>query len=307
MRNHTIFNPNGSYSKRALIRTLRTSPVAAIIPAYNEAGRIGNVLAVLQHVERLTEIIVVDDGSSDETGDVASQAARSDWRVRVVRHPVNRGKGEAIMTGWRAACSPVLLLLDADLINLLPEQVLALMEPVLRGEADMTLGLFQGGYWRTDLSHRLTPWLSGQRCLRAELMAQLPIEAAAGYGFETALSMAAQQGRWSCVNVPLVGVTHIPGDVPTGGWRGPANKVRQYSQIVRAGWLALPRETILQGALRRGRAGLVLLLALGFSLVNSCSPQLTALENRLLLSRWLSDDTFWLFVGKLKAVINQIP
>jgi polyisoprenyl-phosphate glycosyltransferase len=209
--------------------------LAAVLPAYNEAGRVGNVVRVLCQVELLDEIIMVDDGSVDGTSAEAKEAAAGDARFSLLRHPFNRGKGQAILSGWQATRAANLLILDADLVNLENRHITALVEPVLNGWADMTVGLFRQGYWRTDLAHRLTPWLSGQRCLRAELLASLSMGAAAGYGFETALSLAARKLGWRSEEVYLWGVSHLPGDV-ANGWRGPLNKARMYSQILRA-WL----------------------------------------------------------------------
>jgi glycosyltransferase involved in cell wall biosynthesis len=207
--------------------------LAAILPAFNEAGRVGNVIRVLCQVELLDEIIVVDDGSVDDTSLEAIDAAAGDVRLSLLRHPHNRGKGQAIVSGWQATQAANLLFLDADLVNLEIRHIAALAEPVLTGWADMTVGLFRQGYWRTDLAHRLTPWLSGQRCLRAGLLSGLSMGAAAGYGFETALSLAARRQGWRSEDVYLWGVSHLPGDV-ANGWRGPLNKARMYSHILRA-------------------------------------------------------------------------
>ena len=209
--------------------------LAAILPAFNEAGRVGNVIRVLCQVDLLDEIIVVDDGSVDGTGPEALDAAAGDVRFSLLRHASNQGKGQAIVSGWQATRAANLLFLDADLINLEIGHITALVEPVLDGWADMTVGLFRQGYWRTDLAHRLTPWLSGQRCLRAGLLSSLSMVAAAGYGFETALSLAARKHGWRSEDVYLWGVSHLPGDV-ANGWRGPLNKARMYSHILRA-WL----------------------------------------------------------------------
>ncbi len=218
--------------------------VAAIIPAYNEARRIGAVLEVLRGVSLLSEIIVVDDGSTDDTAEVVRRAAAADPRLRLVRHEKNLGKGQAIFTACATTRAPYLLLLDADLQGLTPSHVEALIRPLLEGRADMTLGVFRGGRFNTDLSHWLTPWLSGQRCLRAELLQDVHREAAAGYGFETALTVAVAQKGYRTRRVPLRGVWHPPSEFHRK--RGLIWRMRMYRQIVRAwkmsgGWSAWQR------------------------------------------------------------------
>ncbi len=162
--------------------------IAAIIPTYNEEINVAGVLEVLHATSILDEVILVDDGSSDRTVEILRQAASMDQRFRVIQHEKNSGKGQAIFTGWAATTAPILLLLDADLKNLTPDHLQALLDPVINHQTDMTLGLFRGGHFSTDLSHATTPFLTGQRGLRAELLKYVSREASAGYGFEVALT-----------------------------------------------------------------------------------------------------------------------
>ncbi len=208
--------------------------VVCLIPAYNESGRIGNVLTGLRQAKRLDAILVVDDGSLDGTLAEARAAARDDPRVRVLHHERNRGKGAAVQTGLSAAGPATILLLDADLEGFTPVHIDDLIEPVLSDRAEMTLGLFVGGKWTTDMSHRLTPWLSGQRCLRSELLHRIDWHAADGYGVESAISVAALQHGWRVQRVPLRGVWHPPSEYHRGLGEGVRNRARMYAQIARA-------------------------------------------------------------------------
>jgi LmbE family N-acetylglucosaminyl deacetylase/glycosyltransferase involved in cell wall biosynthesis len=210
--------------------------VTAIVPAYNEAGRIGRVLAVLRQVAVLDEIIVVDDGSQDATAAEAAQAAASDRRVRLLRNPRNLGKGEAVKTGCQIARSSSILLLDADLVGLTAQHILDLIQPVAEGGLDMTIGVFRGGHFNTDLAHWLTPWLSGQRCIRRGLLSQVNWEAASGYGLETALTVASNRNKWRTQRVILHGVWHPAGEHHRGFLGGLGNRLRMYLHVVRA-WL----------------------------------------------------------------------
>lgn len=217
----------------------KTSPlITAIIPAYNEAARIPRVLEALRSVPALSEIIVVDDGSDDATQAVVQQARDRDARIRVCRHEKNLGKGQAIFSGWGCTQATILLLLDADLMGLESYHVELLMQPVIEGRADMAIGQFRGGYWRTDLGHWATPWLSGQRCLRADLLRSVSKQAAAGYGVETALTVASHTYKWRCMRIPLAGVWHLPSENRRGVWRGFKTRMKMYGQIINAWYLS---------------------------------------------------------------------
>jgi glycosyltransferase involved in cell wall biosynthesis len=86
-----------------------TSDVSVVIPAMNEADAIGAVVETLRAAAPWHEIIVIDDGSLDATGDRARSAG-----ARVIRHPYNKGNGAAVKTGIRAASGEFVLIVDAD-------------------------------------------------------------------------------------------------------------------------------------------------------------------------------------------------
>jgi glycosyltransferase involved in cell wall biosynthesis len=85
------------------------SDTSVVIPAFNESASVGAVVAALGHAARWHEILVVDDGSSDDTGAQAESAG-----ARVVRHPYNKGNGAAVKTGIRSATGRCILIADAD-------------------------------------------------------------------------------------------------------------------------------------------------------------------------------------------------
>jgi len=211
--------------------------VTAIIPAYNESGRIGNVLAALTGVAEIDRIIVVDDGSTDQTAYEVIQAIASDRRIELMRMPSNRGKGEAVLAAVRASQSAALLMLDADLMALHPQHVRDLIAPVTTGNADMTLGLFRGGHFTTDFAHWATPWLTGQRCLKTEMFHFLTEETATGYGLEIALTVAAQVHDYRVVRVILRGVWHPSSEFHRGWTEALRMRRRMHSEIWQA-WIA---------------------------------------------------------------------
>lgn len=218
--------------------------VSVIIPAYNEAAGITRVIQAIRNTAFISEIIIIDDGSKDNTGAMALIAAQGDPRVQVITHPVNLGKGQAIYNGARACRNSVVVMLDADLIGLTPEHVYNLVKPVLESRVDMTLGIFRRGNFVSDLSHWVTPWLSGQRCFRLELLRYVNREAAAGYGLETALTIAAKQRDWRCAEIIWRGVSHPPSEFHRGKWQGILTRAKMYAQILRAWYIATSRQWV---------------------------------------------------------------
>jgi glycosyltransferase involved in cell wall biosynthesis len=83
--------------------------VTVVIPAFEEAGAVGTVVQALRSAATWREILVVDDGSADQTGAVAAAAG-----ARVVTHPYNKGNGAAVKTGIRHASGEYVLIVDAD-------------------------------------------------------------------------------------------------------------------------------------------------------------------------------------------------
>ena len=113
--------------------------VSCVVPAYNEAPRIGAVLAAVLGQPMIDEVIVVDDASRDGTAAVAHAAG-----ARVIALAANGGKTAALLAGIAAARGEVLLLLDADLVGLRPQDLAALLEPVLAGRRQASISLRAG-------------------------------------------------------------------------------------------------------------------------------------------------------------------
>ena len=138
--------------------------VAAIVPAYNEATRIEGVLQVLLQCPQLHEVLVVNDGSADDTAKVVARLTqRADApTLRLINLPVNRGKGGAMFAGATATDADVVIFFDADLIGLKPDHVARILRPVLEGDAAMSIGVFRGGRFSTDIAQVLVPCMA--RC-----------------------------------------------------------------------------------------------------------------------------------------------
>lgn len=183
-------------------------PVTAIIPAYNEEKHVGKVLETLRAIDAIDQIIVVDDGSTDGTAVVVNYLSLQDRRIELLHLSYNRGKAGAMVAGTDASKNELIVFLDADLIGLRPDNIVSLIAPVQSGHCAMSLGLFRDGRRQTDLTHKLIPFLSGQRCLRWSLFEATPDLDAARWGVEVALSFYAWRHDYDVVTVPWPGVTH---------------------------------------------------------------------------------------------------
>jgi len=98
--------------------TRHLSGVSVFLPCHNEEGNIARVAAALEaelpRVAERHEIVVVDDGSRDRTGEIADRLATANLRLKVVHHPVNRGYGAAVISGIQACTQPWVVLCDGD-------------------------------------------------------------------------------------------------------------------------------------------------------------------------------------------------
>jgi dolichyl-phosphate beta-glucosyltransferase len=119
--------------------------VSIVVPAYNEHHRLGDsihkILAYFDAKETAAELIVVDDGSTDATSEVAVQAAKpfSGTPTYLVKYEENRGKGFAVRAGLKKAQADIALFSDADLSTPI-EELPRLVDPIASGQFDLTFG-----------------------------------------------------------------------------------------------------------------------------------------------------------------------
>lgn len=113
--------------------------LSAIMPVYNEATTVAEVIAVVLAQRPVQQLVIVDDASKDGTWEKLLAITSGDARVKLVRHEVNQGKGAALRTGIAHATAPIVIIQDADL-EYDPKEYFSLLIPILSGKADVVFG-----------------------------------------------------------------------------------------------------------------------------------------------------------------------
>ncbi|TDA69996.1 MAG: glycosyltransferase [Clostridia bacterium] len=243
--------------------------VSVLIPAYQAAAHIYPTVTTARELPGVERVVVVDDGSTDDTASLAEAAG-----AVVLRLPANMGKGEALNRGVPLLSGRLVLLLDADL-EASAGQAWRLLEPLVRGEAEVSIGVplpreeccqIPGGGLPEGVKggglglarglaalgiyaftgRRLQAPLSGQRAMtRRGLERLLPL--ARGFGVEVAMTVRAHRLGMRVVEVEMP-FTHA---VTGRDLRGFYHRGRQFLDISRALWLCL-RESREEPAEPRG-------------------------------------------------------
>ncbi|MCI3881217.1 glycosyltransferase family 2 protein [Acinetobacter higginsii] len=197
--------------------------VSIVLPAKNESGAIGQTVARIQQLNLAYEIIVVNDGSTDSTKEIAEQAG-----AKVVSHPYSKGNGAAIKSGARAASGDVIVFMDADGQHD-PNDISQLLTKIEQGY-DLVVGARQKGsqasigrgiantlynHLATYMTeHRVEDLTSGFRAVRAEKFREFLYLLPNGFSYPTTSTMAFFRAGYSVAYVPIhaaqrIGKSHI--------------------------------------------------------------------------------------------------
>jgi len=203
--------------------------LSVVVPCYNEQGTILALLKQVADSPWVREIIVVDDGSTDETRSILE--GLDDATIRVVIHPRNQGKGAALRTGFAHASSDYVIVQDADL-EYDPQEFGDLLPPILEGKADVVFGSrFLTGrphrvlYFWHSLGNRLLTLASNMftglnlsdmetcyKLFRREVIQSITIEEDR-FGFEPEITAKVTKGGWRIyeVGISYAGRTYADG------------------------------------------------------------------------------------------------
>ena len=208
--------------------------ISVLIPAYNEAERIAATVAAVRKIPGISEILVVDDGSTDDTAKRAERAGAD-----TVLRQANQGKGAALDVAFALACGDILLLLDADLGDTAQEAA-KLLEPVRHGAAEMTIAVFPAGAGKGGgmglvvrlarqgilrlTGREMQAPLSGQRAIRRHVLEAVG-GFAGGWGAEVALTIQALRQGFRVLEVPVTMGHRVTG-------RSPGAIVHRWAQYV---------------------------------------------------------------------------
>ncbi len=197
--------------------------LSIIIPAKNEAASIADVVSEIRRIYADAEVLVVDDGSDDDTGTLAEQSG-----AKVIRHPISLGNGAAVKAGARAANGEVLVMMDGDGQHQ-PQDIPSLIAKLDEG-FDMAIGardsgshagigrLFANGLYNVFASmisgHRILDLTSGFRASRANYFKKFLYLLPNGFSYPTTITMAFLRSGFPITFVPIkalerTGKSHI--------------------------------------------------------------------------------------------------
>ncbi len=197
--------------------------ISVVLPAKNEAGAIGETIQEIKALQLVDEILVVNDGSTDETKVVSEQAG-----AKVISHPYSKGNGAAIKTGARNAVGDVIIFMDADGQHD-PQDIPRLLAKIEEGfdlvvgarqkgsQASMGRGVANALYnnlasYMTE--HKVEDLTSGFRAVRAEKFREFLYLLPNGFSYPTTSTMAFFRAGYSVTYVPIhaakrIGQSHI--------------------------------------------------------------------------------------------------
>jgi len=208
-------------------RPVREKSVSAIVPAYNESETVADVVRVLEAHAAIDDIIVIDDGSADDTAQRARETSAT-----VVRFETNQGKAAAMAKGVELARHETIFFLDADLKGLTQETIDRLIHPVLSGEFDMYVAIRDRKQSLLNKIVYFSPILGGERVLSKALWRQVPDWCVKSFQIEIALNYFSKRSDSKMGWALMPGLMHIKKEKQRGFWPGTFARVKMYGELL---------------------------------------------------------------------------
>ncbi len=204
--------------------------VAAIIPAYNEEATVGKVVKCARTHKLIDEVILVNDGSFDDTAEISRLNG-----AKVIDLKENLGKGKALDKGIKQTSAKIILLLDADLVGFTHNHINMLLEPVVRGEADMAVGAVDKSgispVFNKHFAKKQSP-ISGIRALKKDFWHTVPGKYKKKFYTESAINYFAKKQELRIKPLVLKGANHLTKEVKLGPWEGTKARWKMSWQVV---------------------------------------------------------------------------
>jgi glycosyltransferase involved in cell wall biosynthesis len=195
--------------------------LAVVVPVFNEAATIADVVKTVVAQSLVSEIIVVDDASTDGTWNALEAVGKAEPKAKLFRHTINQGKGAALRTGFAQVTAPLVIVQDADL-EYDPSDYVTMCKPILAGKADVVFGSrFSGAgahrvlyFWHsvgnkllTTFSNmaadiNLTDMECGYKAFRREVIQRITIQENR-FGFEPEIVAKVSKMKLRLYEVPV--------------------------------------------------------------------------------------------------------
>jgi glycosyltransferase involved in cell wall biosynthesis len=207
---------------------------SAIIAAYNEEKTIAEVLAVLTRNPLIDEIIVVSDGSSDRTVEIA----RGFDGVTTIALRENQGKGYAMRVGVEYARHDVLFFVDGDMFDLTDDHIASLLLPVVKNRCDMNIGVRSRGPIRNffHLEMKVGPVLSGIRVMKRAVWETVPLRYQERFKIEAALNFFCSRAGFRQRQTVIYDLGHLIKEGKRGLVRGLAGRLEMTREVFLLHW-----------------------------------------------------------------------
>jgi glycosyltransferase involved in cell wall biosynthesis len=200
--------------------------VAAIVAAYNEEPTIGLIVKTLVDSKIFRDVIVISDGSTDRTAEIARENGAS----LVHQFPWKHGKGAAMMHGVSHTDAAILFFLDADLKGLAKEHLKKILDQVTGGRMVMCVGIRDRGPLAMKISAHL-PLIGGERAMQRKVFEDVPDKYMQGFMVESAMNYYCRSHHLPYGTVELPGL-HIRRKMQkVGFWKGLGEYIHMWQQV----------------------------------------------------------------------------